>query len=417
MNKKTIAASSSILLGNLLEFYDFTLFAALLPIITPLFFPDQDILSSFNASYVFLSIGFFARPVGAIIFGYIGDLYSRKTSLILSIFLMSCATLSIGCLPSDDINNKKYIIIILALCRALQGLSAGGEYSGAGILLTENNKQLTNNFLSGSLLTAFGLLGAFFASVIAAIISTKSSYIFCWRSLFVVGGCLGFLILIVRVFNSISPSNRNHINCASKIFSWTYLVQKYKASLLCTIGIGGLMNVPFYLITGFINTYFTALNIYAKTTIMFINAAVILFCAALTIYIGFLSKYFNPIKMMLYASLGMIIFSIPFFLLIQSGCLWCFIIAELALVCLSQLFVAPAVEVMSQLFPYSVRYRGMAVGNCLGLAFLGGSTPYISGYLVKYTGSACSPAIYLLVVAVLGFLSVLVANNKLQTTS
>ena len=72
---------------------------------------------------------------------------------------------------------------------------------------------------------------------------------------------------------------------------------------------------------------------------------------------------------------------------------------------------------MSKLFPYSVRYRGMAVGNCLGLAFLGGSTPYISGYLVKYTGSACSPAIYLLVVAVLGFLSVLVANNKLQTTS
>ena len=174
------------------------------------------------------------------------------------------------------------------------------------------------------------------------------------------------------------------------------------------------MNVPFYLVTGFINTYFIAIEVYAKTTLMLINAAVILFCCIITGYFGCLLRHFNPARMMMCASLAIATFAFPFFLLVNSGILVYFVFAEIVLIVLSQLFVAPAVVVMIKMFPYTVRYRGVAIGNCLGLALFGGSTPYISGCLIKHTGLLWSPACYLFGVALLGFISILNAEQKLN---
>lgn len=410
--KPTFTGDYSVLLGNLLEFYDFTLFSALLPIIAPLLFPSQSILTAFTSSYIFLAIGFLARPLGAVIFGYIGDRYNRKTSLILAISMMSGATFGIGLLPPYELVGG-YSLFILAICRFLQGLSAGGEYSGAGLLLTEDIKSGDNAF-KGALLTAFGLLGAFFASILAVVVSLNIFPQFSWRLLFLTGGCLGFFILWLRFSAYNEHSKIENPNYKLKDFSWGFLFQEHKVSLLCTIGVGALMNVPFYLVTGFINTYFIALEVYTKTTLMLINAAVILFCCIITGYFGSLLRHFNPARVMMCASLAIATFAFPFFLLVNSGTLVYFVIAELVLIILSQLFVAPAVVIMIKMFPYTVRYRGVAIGNCLGLALLGGSTPYISGYLIKHTGLLWAPAFYLFGVALLGFISILTAEQKLN---
>jgi MFS transporter, MHS family, proline/betaine transporter len=87
------------------------------------------------------------------------------------------------------------------------------------------------------------------------------------------------------------------------------------------------------------------------------------------------------------------------------------------LITLSQLFVAPALEIIIKIFPDNMRYRGVALGNCIGLAFFGGSTPYISGYLIAKTKLTWSPAIYLFIIAILGFASVLIVKKtKTDTT-
>jgi MHS family proline/betaine transporter-like MFS transporter len=412
-----IKSNCSVLLGNFLEFYNFTLFAVLLPIIAPLLFPSENILTSFTFGYIFLAIGFFARPAGVVIFGYIGDRYNRKISLIIAILMMSCATFGMGLLPAYGVIGS-YSLVVLVSCRFLQGLSAGGKYSGTGLLLTEDTNAADNSVQS-EFLTTFGLLGAFVASIAAAIVAFDIFPQSSWRFLFFIGGGLGFFILWLRFYRKKGSLKIKSANYKPDEFCLGVLFKEHKVSLICTLGIGALMNVPFSLMTGFINTYFIALGIYTKTTLMFINALVILFCAIITMYFGILSRsrYFNSAKIMIYASLSMAIFAVPFFLLVGSGSLVCFIVAELVLILLSQLFVVPGAAVMIQMFPSDIRYMGVAIGNCLGLAILGGPTPYISGYLIKHTRLSWSPAVYLLSVALLGFICTLIAERKLNRQS
>lgn len=403
----------AILLGNFLEFYDFTLFAYLLPIISPGFFPSKDLVDSLTIGYLFLAVGFFSRPLGAFILGYIGDHYGRKMAIIIAILLMSISTTAIGILPSSD-HIGMCALFVLAFCRILQGISAGGEYSGAGLLLVENTKK-QDQFINGAILTSSGLCGAFVAALVSAVVNTAFFPKESWRILFFIGGIIGFITLWFRVcLKEESPVKNN-----ADLVGIASVFKHHGRALLCTIIFGALMNVPFQMVTGFINTYFTATGLYNKTSLMLVNAFVILFCAIVTIGFGLLSRRLNPIKMMTYASLGMALFSVPFFILIQLKSLFIFIVSEILLILLSQLFVAPAFAVMSDLFPYNVRYRGIAIGNCLGLAFLGGLTPYISSNLIKITGISWSPGFYLLIISTLGFCAVILSqklsNNNLDS--
>ncbi len=412
MVKQTLVTRKDfpILLGNFLEFYDFTLFAALLPIISPILFPSKEIIDSFISGYLFLGIAFLARPLGATFFGYIGDHYSRKTALILSILMMSLATCGIGLLPTyNSIGN--YALVFLALCRLLQGLSAGGEYSGAALTLTEGvHKNIL--FSRGAILSASGVFGAFVALIVSAMISLSFFPKESWRMLFLMGGCIGLTALWFRL--SMVDTRPAQNATTAKAIPWLSLLKAYKVPFLCSISFGALMNVPFYLIMGFINTYFVATGTYARTTLMLVNALVILLSAIMLVLFGLLSRRVDPLKMMFYASLGMMLFSFPFFFLVNTGSLVYFIVAQLIFILLAQMFAAPAFGVMAFLFPYAIRYRGVAIGESIALAFLGGSTPYISAHLIRYTGLAWSPAFYLCLVSISGFIAVMVTRKRQQ---
>lgn len=108
-----------------MEFYDLALFGFLAPIISPLFFPTKDPTSSILLTLGTFSLGFVTRPLGAIIFGYVGDRHGRKKSLLFSIILMSIPTVCIGLLPSYATIGLAAPFLI-TLCRLFQGLCVGG---------------------------------------------------------------------------------------------------------------------------------------------------------------------------------------------------------------------------------------------------------------------------------------------------
>lgn len=409
----TIQRYYSLLLGNFLEFYDFTLFAYLIPVISPLLFPSTNIIDSYRFAYIFLAIGFLSRPAGAIIFGHIGDKYGRKAALLLSISAMSLATTVISFLPT---NNPDWVIVfaLLAICRIIQGLSAGGEYSGAGLLLIEGVQE-EKQFINGAVLTASALLGAFAASFAAAIIGALEYSTKAWRFLFLFGGIIGAVCFWLRATIVTEPQKINFSIDNSS--NWAVLFKNYKKQLFLVVLCSALMNVPFQMITGFLNTYLVATGKFEKTTLMFINSAVVFICAVVTIIFGLFTRIADPVKMMLYASSGMVLFSFPFFILIEFKTLPYFLIGEIILILLSQFFVAPAFTVMAKLFPYQLRYRGVAMGNCLGLAFLGGGTPYICSYLVKITGYSWAPIFYLFIISGLGLLASLSIRAELAKVS
>ena len=123
MRLKSIISSS---IGNVLEWYDFGLFTIYSSLLSELFFPKDDRVTAQLATLGIFAVGFICRPLGALIFGYLGDRVGRVKALRLSILMISVPTLLIGCLPTY---HQAGLIapILLALVRIWQGISLGGE--------------------------------------------------------------------------------------------------------------------------------------------------------------------------------------------------------------------------------------------------------------------------------------------------
>jgi len=126
------------LIGTTIEFFDFYVYATAAVIVFPkLFFPASDPTSATLQSFATFSIAFFARPIGAMIFGHFGDRVGRKATLVAALVTMGLSTVVIGLLPTYE-SIGVLAPILLALCRLGQGLGLGGEWGGAVLLATEN---------------------------------------------------------------------------------------------------------------------------------------------------------------------------------------------------------------------------------------------------------------------------------------
>ena len=123
--------------GNLMEWYDFAIYGYMVPVIGALFFPSEDPVASIIATFSAFAAGYFARPIGGILFGYIGDKHGRKAVLMLSVTLMGLSTFSIGLLPVHSQIGASAAVLLVIL-RILQGISVGGEYTGSITFVLEH---------------------------------------------------------------------------------------------------------------------------------------------------------------------------------------------------------------------------------------------------------------------------------------
>lgn len=132
---KVVLAS---LIGTTIEFYDFYVYATAATLVFPaLFFPSNNAVTSLLASYAVFGAAMVARPIGAFVFGHLGDKRGRKTTLVLSLLTMGIATFLIGLLPTY--HQAGYIApVLLLILRLVQGFALGGEWSGAALVATEN---------------------------------------------------------------------------------------------------------------------------------------------------------------------------------------------------------------------------------------------------------------------------------------
>jgi len=132
---RSVIINSSI--GNILEWYDFGLFTIFSALFSRLFFPVSDARSAMLATFTVFAVGFLCRPIGALIFGYLGDTVGRARTLRLSVLMISLPTLAVGFLPTYHQIGIAAPILLL-LIRMWQGISIGGEYSGNLIYLAES---------------------------------------------------------------------------------------------------------------------------------------------------------------------------------------------------------------------------------------------------------------------------------------
>lgn len=132
--KLVIGASSA---GTIFEWYDFFIYGTLATLLAPVFFPAGNETLSILYVWAGFAVGFGFRPIGAILFGYLGDKLGRKYTFLVTVTLMGVATAGVGLVPSAESIGMAAPIIIIAF-RILQGLALGGEYGGAAIYVAEH---------------------------------------------------------------------------------------------------------------------------------------------------------------------------------------------------------------------------------------------------------------------------------------
>ena len=133
---ETRKAVSAAVVGNVLEWYDFAVYAFVATIIAKKFFPAQDEVTALLSTFLAYGLGFVARPLGGIVIGRLGDTRGRKTALLITIFLMAAGTVLIGLLPTyETIGVLAPLLLVVA--RLMQGFSAGGEWGGSTAYIVE----------------------------------------------------------------------------------------------------------------------------------------------------------------------------------------------------------------------------------------------------------------------------------------
>jgi len=398
--------------GTALEFYDFALFGLLAPVFSTMFFPKEDPIAALIASYCIFAAGFLIRPLGGIVFGYVGDTFGRKKAMMISIVAIMLPTSLMGLLPTY---NEIGLLapIVLALCRLLQGLCAGGEFSGAAIFVIEHAHE-NRKYFSGSLVTASSVIGMLAASSMASLCALEIMPDWGWRIPFLLSIPIGLLGFYIRK-NTQETAAFNHAqkNSRDKTQSFIFIIKNNFLSVLITFGIGSFIGIVYYVPFVFMNHYYSLVaSLSASTTLGVITLGLILYMLCIGLA-GYMADKLGPQKVMLTIACAAMVLAYPAFWLIQSGQFSLMIQGELILSILAGLFVGPANGLTASLFDVKRRCRGVSFSLSLGISLFGGLTPVFLVYLINQTEILMWPAIWMMTGAFIGALSV-VASIKTQ---
>ncbi len=399
-------------IGTALEFYDFALFGLLAPVFSKLFFPKEDPIAALIASYCIFAAGFLIRPLGGIVFGYVGDTFGRKKAMVISIILMMVPTSLIGFLPTYS-QIGLVAPMTLALCRLLQGLCAGGEFSGAAIFVIEHAQE-NKKYFSGSLVTASSVVGMLVASSMASFCALEAVPTWGWRIPFLLSIPIGLLGFYIRKNTQETLAFKNaQKKMKSEIPNFISLFKNDFISILITFGIGSFIGVVYYVpfvFMGHYHTLVTSLSTSATLFVITMGLVVYMLCICLA---GYIADRFGPQKVMLTVVFATLILAYPAFWLINAGQFSLIIQGELILSILAGLFVGPANGLTASLFEVKERCRGVSFSLSLGISLFGGFTPVLLIYVISQTQILMWPAAWMIFSAFIAGLAIL-ASVKTQ---
>jgi MHS family proline/betaine transporter-like MFS transporter len=391
------------MIGNALEFYDFTLYGFFSTIIAQKFFPDQG-SNTTNALLMALSVyavGFLMRPLGAVVFGHIGDKHGRKRALTLSVILMAIPTTVIGLLPSYATIGLA-APIILTLCRLLQGLCTGGEYNGAAIFVIEH--QQDRRGFAGGLITSSCAIGALMG-VCVGYVCTFADYIGpleTWRIPFILGIVIGFVGIYIRRSLDESPvfveaMSQKSTTKVRKPAPIRQALAKHWRSVLCIIGAAWLNGVMYYAAFNYMSIYLKQHHGWRVHDTLLISSVALIIYAIVTPIAGALSDRKGTVALMRPTAIFVMILAIPVFLLVVSGIPAAIVLAQVIFALLAAFFSGPLNLFMQSLFPVEDRYSGISVSYSIGLAIFGGTTLLVMEALRVNVALSFAPAIWLAV--------------------
>jgi MHS family proline/betaine transporter-like MFS transporter len=381
--------------GNVMEWYDFSIYGFFARTIGNLYFPTEDPRTSLLAAYAVFAVGFLMRPLGAVIFGHIGDRVGRGPALLWSVVVMAIPTLVMGLLPTyAQIGISASLLMVL--CRILQGLAVGGEYTGSAVFLAETAHPQKRG--AASAWAPFGavagiLLGSAVGATIMNSMPLEQVVAWGWRIPFLLGvlvGGVGFLLRRRMPFDK--PA-------ANEGFPLVRALREHPVEMLQVVSISLVNAVGFYLIFVYIVTWLKLVADVGASTALLINSANMAILLAVVLVVSRLSDRIGRKPILAAAAIGLLLFSWPLMALMQTGDIFSVFLGQLGFALLLGSYGAVNPIAICEIFPRHVRCSGVSTAYNIAFGLAGGTAPAVATWLIEVTGRPSVPAIYIMACA------------------
>ena len=418
---KVIGASSA---GTLIEWYDFYIFGSLAAIISAQFFPKDNPTAGFLSTLAIFATGFIVRPLGAIVFGRIGDVVGRKYAFLVTLLIMGGSTFLIGCLPTYETVGLLAPLLLLLL-RLAQGLALGGEYGGAATYVAEHAPDGQRGYYTSFIQTT-ATLGLFVS--LGVILSTRLSFgedafsSWAWRLPFLVSIVLVAFSYFIRSKMNESPiflKMKASGKASKSPLRDSFLVPKNRNMVILAL-LGATMGQGVVWYTGqFYALYY--LQTVLKVNFVVANQIIAYSLLAATpffVVFGWLSDKIGRKKIMLTGMFLAVLTYIPIYQHMvkaagfdpanaAAGSLNPNVPMLVFLVFVQVFYVTmvygPIAAFLVELFPTEIRYTSMSLPYHLGNGVFGGLVPLIGTWMVTQTGDIYAGVYYPMVIAAVCF--------------
>jgi len=365
--------------GNLVEWFDFYVYAFCAIYFAPAFFPSDDpTVQLLNTAGVFAA-GFLMRPIGGWIFGRLADRHGRKNSLMISVLMMCFGSLMIACLPTYA-SIGTWAPALLLLARLIQGLSVGGEYGTTATYMSEVALRGQRGFFASfQYVTLIGgqLLAVLVVVILQQLLTEDELRAWGWRIPFVVGAIAALISLMLRrsLHETSSAETRNDKDAGSV----KGLFRNHAAAFITVLGYTAGGSLIFYTFTTYMQKYLVnTAGMTAKNASYVMTGALFLFMV-LQPFFGMLSdRIGRRNSMLLFGALGTL-FTVPLLMALKTvtSPFMAFVLVSLAL-CIVSFYTSISGLVKAEMFPPRVRALGVGLAYAVANAMFGGSAEYVA---------------------------------------
>jgi MHS family proline/betaine transporter-like MFS transporter len=391
-------------LGTLIEYYDYALYGYVATIIAPLFFPSKDPVASLLSVLVVFALSYVVRPIGGVFFGWLGDRYGRRRSLVVTVIGIGLANTAIGLLPT-------YATVgvlaptLLVIVRIVQGFFAGGEVGGAATVISEaappGKKAAYGAFTPMGTNAGFAIAAAA-VGVVSGVLATDQLNSWGWRIPFLLGLPLTVICYLAR---RMLPNIDQQLSPGKHGFPLFDAVRSYPGALLKATALGIGVQGAAYIGSTFISIYLVADLHYSKSPVYWITAAGTLVAVALMPLTGRLADRVGTRKVAAIGLIGYAALTYPALLLMDAGNLAIAALGYVLIMVNMAFLQVGSYTITPQLFPEEVRYTGTALATNLSVVIAGGTAPYIATWLVSSTGNLRSPYYFVAITCTIGLIA------------
>ncbi|MFG3257033.1 MFS transporter [Streptomyces sp. NPDC048172] len=398
--RKARKAGIAAFVGTTIEWYDFYVYATAASLVFgSVFFPEgTDRLTGIAAAFATYAVGFFARPLGGIVFGHIGDRFGRRSALVITLTMMGAATFLVGLLPTYA-SVGVAAPVLLVLLRFVQGIAVGGEWGGAVLMAVEHAPEGKKTFYGG-----FAQLGnpagALLSTGLFSLLSTLGDDAlkeWAWRVPFLLSAVLILIGVLIRLKVEESPVFEGAAAEPDEGLPLTYALKTNWRPILLGIGTLPVAVGGYYLVTTFLTAYATDPSVgLSETTVL--NAlsvgAVVELIA--TLGVAWLGDKLGRVRVVIWGLAAVAVLATPQFLVVSSGSTVLIFVVFAAMRLVMAATYGPVAAVLAQMFRPRARYTSISVTYQVAGAVFGGLAPVGSTLMFQATGSVV-PVIVLLV--------------------